>query len=187
MKITKTTKLRDACFAMSGEFWQRLIEQVADRDIEAQNYRPLRTYTIGEFIKLSTSLTNGDNKAIIEFFTPNRKWWQSKYNLTIWEVAIRLKWLMREMEWIGKYFESLEVKQDNDERKASENIKWNSPYISMLLYAQKRFYRTSLEDAENVPLSDYLVAKKEEVDGIKYQRNLMTIHKKEHEQRRLKK
>ena len=187
MKITKTTKLKDACFAMSGEFWQRLIDQVTDADINAQGYRSLKTYTIGEFIKLSTALSSGDTKAIIEFFTPNRKWWWQKYNITIWEVAIRLKWLINEMEFIGKVFESLEIKQDADERKAGEGIKWNSPQATMLLWAQKRFYRTSTEDAENVKLSDYLLAKKEEVDGIRYQRNLMNIHKKEHEQRRLKK
>lgn len=187
MKITKTTKLKDVCFAMSGEFWQRLIEQVTEADINAQGYRPLKTYTIGEFITLSTALASGDNKAIIDLFVPKRKWWQSRYNITIWEVAIRLKWLINEMEWVGKFFEGLEIKQDADERKAGENIKWNSPHVSMLLWAQKRFYRTSTEDAESVKLSDYLLAKKEEVDGIRYQRNLMAIHKKEHEQRRLKK
>jgi hypothetical protein len=91
------------------------------------------------------------------------------------------------MEWVSKYFKSLEIPQTANEKKASQGINWNSPYMSMLSWAQKRFFRRSLEDAKDVRLSEYLAMKKEEVDEIHYQRRLMKINQEEYQNRRMKK
>jgi hypothetical protein len=102
---------------------------------------------------------------------------------TLWEVAVRLKWLFREFEEINEFFESLSIKQDADEKQAGNDINFLNPYVLMLIFAQQKFFLHSLDDAENVKLCDYMALKKNEVDGIKYQRNLQKIYQQKHQQK----
>ena len=75
------------------------------------------------------------------------------------------------------------IKQDADEKQAGQGINFLNSYMSMLVFAQQKFFLHSIEEAENVKLCDYIALKKNEVDGIKYQRNLQKIYQQKHQQK----
>ena len=184
MKITKHTKLDEVMYFMTADRWAKIIDKVSDRDVELQGWRSIKSYTLGEFIQLSQALEKKDLNYIISiFFVMPRKWYQRPKMPTLWEVAVRLKWLFREFEEINNFFESLQIKQDADEKQAGQGINFLNPYISMLIFAQQKFFLHSLKDAENVELSEYMAMKKNEVDIIKHQRNLQKIYQQKHQQK----
>lgn len=188
MKITKHTPLNDVIYFMTTERWSQILDMVTDQDVTSQGWQSIKTYTLGEFIKLSQALEKKDLNYIIEtFFVDSRKWYQRPKMPTLWEVAVRLKWLFKELEGVNKFFESIAIKQDAEERQAGQGINFLNPYISMLIFAQQKFFLHSLEDAEKVKLSEYMAIKKNEVDGIKYQRNLQKIFQQKHQQKQSKK
>ena len=188
MKITKHTPLNEVIYFMTPERWAQIIDQVSDQDIALQGWQSIKSRTLGEFIKLSDALEKKDLNYIISiFFVTSRKWYQRPKMPTLWEMAIRLKWLFRELEDVNKFFESLQIKQDADEKQAGNGINFLNPYVAMLIFAQQKFFLHSLEDAENVKLSEYMAMKKNEVDGIKYQRNLQKIYQQKHQQKQPKK
>lgn len=184
MKITKQTPLNEAIYFMTTDRWSAILDQVSDQDISLQGWQSIKSHTLGEFIELSNALEKKDLNFIIDkYFTPKLKWYQRPKMPTLWEVAVRLKWLFNEFEEINKFFESLQIKQDADEKQAGQGISFLNPYVSMLIFAQQKFFLHSLDDAENVKLCDYMALKKNEVDGIKYQRNLQKIYQQKHQQK----
>lgn len=184
MKITKHTPLNEVIYFMTAERWSAILDQVSDQDINMQGWRSLESYTLGEFIELSNALEKKDLNFIVgKYFTPALKWYQRPKMPTLWEVAVRLKWLFREFEEINKFFEELQIKQDADEKQAGQGINFLNPYLSMLIFAQQKFFRHSLKDAENVELSEYMAMKKNDVDIIKHQRNLQKIYQQKHQQK----
>lgn len=188
MKITKHTPLNEVIYFMTTERWSAILDQVSDQDIALQGWQSIKAHTLGEFIQLSQALEKKDLNYIISiFFVTPRKWYQRPKMPTLWEVAIRLKWLFKEFEDVNKFFESLQIKQDADEKQAGNGINFLNPYVSMLIFAQQKFFLHSLEDAEKVKLSEYMALKKNEVDGIKYQRNLQKIYQQKHQQKQPKK
>lgn len=188
MKITKHTPLNEVIYFMTTEKWSQILDLVSDQDINMQGWRSLESYTLGEFIKLSQALEKKDLNYIISiFFVMSRKWYQRPKMPTLWEVAVRLKWLFREFEEINKFFEELQIKQDADEKQAGQGINFLSPYMLMLIFAQQKFFLHSIKDAENVELSEYMAIKKNDVDIIKHQRNLQKIYQQKHQQKISKK
>lgn len=184
MKITKQTPLNEVIYFMTTDRWAEILDQVSDQDISIQGWQSIKSHTLGEFIKLSQALEKKDLSFIIDtFFVTERKWYQRPKMPTLWEVAVRLKWLFKEFEDVNKFFESLQIKQDTEEKQAGNGINFLNPYMSMLIFAQQKFFLHSLEDAEKVKLSEYMAMKKNEVDGIKYQRNLQKIYQQKHQQK----
>lgn len=184
MKITKQTPLNEVIYFMTAERWSQIIDQVSDQDIELQGWQSINSYTLGEFIELSQALEKKDLNYIISiFFVSSRKWYQRPKMPTLWEVAVRLKWLFKEFGDINKFFEDLTIKQDADEKQAGQGINFLNSYMSMLVFAQQKFFLHSIEEAEKVKLCDYMALKKNEVDGIKYQRNLQKIYQQKHQQK----
>ena len=188
MKITKHTPLNEVIYFMTTDRWSQILDLVTDQDISLQGWQSIKSHTLGEFIKLSQALEKKDLSFIIDtFFVTERKWYQRPKMPTLWEVAVRLKWLFKEFDEINKFFESLQIKQDADEKQAGNGINFLNSYMSMLIFAQQKFFLHSLEDAEKVKLSEYMAMKKNEVDGIKYQRNLQKIYQQKHQQKQPKK
>ena len=184
MKITKQTPLSEVIYFMTAERWSQIIDQVSDQDIALQGWQSIKSHTLGEFIQLSQALEKKDLNYIISiFFVTSRKWYQRPNMPTLWEVAVRLKWLFKEFDDINKFFEDLIIKQDADEKQAGQGINFLNSYMSMLVFAQQKFFLHSIEEAENVKLCDYIALKKNEVDGIKYQRNLQKIYQQKHQQK----
>lgn len=188
MKITKHTPLNEVIYFMTTDRWSAILDQVSDQDIALQGWQSIKSHTLGEFIKLSQALEKKDLSFIIDtFFVTERKWCQRPKMPTLWEVAVRLKWLFKEFEEINKFFEDLTIKQDADEKQAGQGINFLNSYMSMLVFAQQKFFLHSIEEAENVKLCDYMALKKNEVDSIKYQRNLQKIYQQKHQQKQPKK
>lgn len=188
MKITKHTPLNEVIYFMTTDRWSAILDQVSDQDIASQGWQSIKTYTLGEFIKLSQALEKKDLNYIISiFFVKSRKRYQRPKMPTLWEVAVRLKWLFKEFDEINKFFENLTIKQDADEKQAGQGINFLNSYMSMLVFAQQKFFLHSIEEAENVKLCDYMALKKNEVDSVKYQRNLQKIYQQKHQQKQPKK
>lgn len=184
MKITKHTPLNEVIYFMTAERWSQIIEQVSDQDIALQGWQSIQSYTLGDFIKLSQALEKKDLNYIISiFFVTPRKRYQRPKMPTLWEVAVRLKWLFKEFEEINKTFEEMNIKPDADEKQACQGINFLHPYMQMLVFAQQKFFLHSVDDAENIKLSNYIAVKKNEVDGIKHQRNLQKIYQQKHQQK----
>lgn len=184
MKITKHTPLNEVIYFMTAERWSQILDQVSDQDIALQGWQSIKSHTLGEFIQLSQALEKKDlNYIISAFFTSKLKWYQRPKMPTLWEVAVRLKWLFKEFEEVNKFFEGLQIKQDADEKQAGQGINFLNSYMSMLVFAQQKFFLHSIEEAENVKFCDYMALKKHEVDGIKYQRNLQKIYQQKHQQK----
>lgn len=188
MKITKQTPLHEVIYFMTTERWAQIIDQVSDQDIALQGWQSIKAHTLGEFIELSNALEKKDLNFIIgKFFTPKLKWYQRPKMPTLWEVAVRLKWLFKEFDEINKTFEEMNIKLDADEKQACQGINFLHPYMKMLVFAQQKFFLHSVDDAENVKLSNYIAVKKDEVDNIKHQRNLQKIYQQKHQQKQPKK
>ncbi len=184
MKITKQTPLNEVIYFMTTERWSQILDQVSDQDIALQGWQSIKSHTLGEFIKLSQALEKKDLNYIISiFFVTSRKWYQRPKMPTLWEVAVRLKWLFKEFEEINKTFEEMNIKMDVDEKQACQGINFLHPYMKMLVFAQQKFFLHSVDDAENIKLSNYLAVKKDEVDGIKHQRALQKIYQQKHQQK----
>jgi hypothetical protein len=102
MKITKHTPLNEVIYFMTAERWSQIIDQVSEQDIALQGWQSINSHTLGEFIKLSLALEKKDLSFIIDtFFVTERKWYQRPKMPTLWEVAVRLKWLFKEFEEIN--------------------------------------------------------------------------------------
>ena len=187
MKITKHTPLHEVIYFMTTERWSQIIDQVSDQDIALQGWQSIKLHTLGEFIKLSNALEKKDLSFIIDaFFVTERKWYQRPKMPTLWEVAVRLKWLFKEFEGINKEFKELHIKQDAEEIQACQGINFVSPYTSMISFAMHKFGLHSYDQAGQVKLYEYLSEKKIEVDGIKHQRALQKIYQQKHQQKQPK-
>ena len=128
MKITKHTPLNEVIYFMTAERWVQIIDQVSDQDIALQGWLSIKSHTLGEFIQLSQALEKKDLNYIISiFFVTSRKWYQRIKMPTLWEVAVRLKWLFKEFEEINKTFEEMNIKLDADEKLACQGINFLNP------------------------------------------------------------
>lgn len=184
MKITKHTPLNEVIYFMTAERWSEILDQVSDQDISLQGWQSIKSHTLGEFIELSNALEKKDLNFIIDkYFTPARKWYQQPKMPTLWEVAVRLKWLFKEFEGINKEFKEMHIKQDAEEIQACQGINFVSPYTSMISFAMHKFGLHSYDQAGQVKLYEYLSEKKIEVDGIKHQRALQKIYQQKHQQK----
>lgn len=179
MKITKQTYLADVIYLMTPEAWSQIIDKVTDQDVAVHRWPSLVSYTLGEFITLSEALKDNDVAYIVgKFFAPvKRKWWQRRdKGPTLWDIAVRIKWLVMELEDIAKFFDKIKVEGDSDEKKASAGIHFLDSRTAMLEFAQEKYFLHSLDEAENVKLCDYMVKRQKENAIIQYQRNLIKIN-----------
>ena len=80
-----------------------------------------------------------------------------------------------EMKALADYLKTLQIKLSPDEKAASIGVDMPSFVERMLLDTVQFFHLNSMEQAEKIPLADYLVVLKDQVASAKYARNLNKI------------
>lgn len=87
----------------------------------------------------------------------------------------RLRQFRSECENLAKYLKRYEVEQTEDERRAAFGVPFPSSTERILTTCVKYYHLHSTAEAEKLPLSDYIVAYKDQMSDAMYQRNLAKI------------
>lgn len=125
---------------------------------------PVTSMTLGDFIRATTD----DNWVKANILS-------EEYLI----VAIgRLKQFRNEVENIDKFMKLNECTESTEESQARKGVYFCSAAEEMLLDAVTFFHLHSMDEAEKVPLSDYLVYYKHKTAEAKFQRNLSAVYAK---------
>ena len=158
MTITNKTTIGEAALFMKKEHFEQLLEQCEPVRLE----KPIISMTVGEFIEAC------DDDYIMRFF-------QDKGQLLV--VAIgKVKQFNKEMENISKLFKLNETKPTNDELTAQKGVVFPTFQETMLCECLEWFHLHSLDDAEKIPLSNYLIVKRKKTAEARYERNLNKLY-----------
>lgn len=158
MKITKRTKVKDITPFLTTERFNSLLEAVEEYPLET----PVLKMTVGQFAELTIS----EEDFIRELLNPNER---------VFKAFGRLKSYRNQMTALTKYLEGMQLKLTSDEKLASQNVDMPTTAERMLLDCVKFFHLHSMEEAEKIPISDWLVVLKDQVATAKYSRNYQKI------------
>lgn len=123
---------------------------------------PVIGMTLGEFIRATTDENWVKNNIL---------------NEELLVVAIgRLKQFKLEVENINKYMQLNQMDETSEENQAKKGVFFCTFAEEMLLDAVTFFHLHSIDEAEKIPLSDYLVYHKHKTAEAKFQRNLSKIY-----------
>lgn len=118
--------------------------------------------TVGEFLRCL------DDDYVLEFFKDPEE------RLVI--AVGRLKSFRQQIENIQKVFSMNEIKLTQEEQAAQRGVVFPSFGENMLCDCVEYFHLTSLDSAENIPLSNYLIMKRKKSAEALYERNLNKIY-----------
>lgn len=100
-------------------------------------------------------------------------------------VAIgRLKWFKKQIEDIQKVLQLNELKLSPEERAAQAGVVFPSFQESVLCDCVDWFHLHSLDEAEQIPFSNYLVMKRRKSADTLYERNLNQIYSNKAKQKK---
>lgn len=154
MQITKDTLTINVLPYITEEDFQKLYDKVDPIPLK----KPVTSMTVGEFILASTDENWIKGNILSE-----------EYLL----IAIgRLKQFKNEMENIDKYLNLNEIKETSEEKQAKVGVVFPTMAEGMLLETAEFFHLHSLDEAENVPLSSYLILHKKKTAEALFERNL---------------
>lgn len=154
MEITRDTLTLAVLPYITEEDFQKLYDELPSVALTT----PVISMTIGEFIKATTDENWVKNNIL---------------NEELLVVAIgRLKQFKDEVEKINKYLKLNEMEETGEEKQAKSGVYFCTFAEEMLLDAVSFYHLHSLEEAENLPLTDYLVLHKHKTAEAKFQRNL---------------
>lgn len=157
MKITKRTRMRDIAPLLTDERTQELARSCPAVPLR----KPLLQMSVGEFVMaleegFALSLLT-ERRALVAFG--------------------RFRSYLEELELITRYIKSYEVKPTADERKASEGVRFPSLGERILLDCVRVYGLHSTEEAERMPISDWLLVVKNEGSAAQYQRRMDEIYR----------
>lgn len=158
MKITNRTLVGEVATILNGEHLEKLLEQCPAVELE----KPLIGMTVGEFLECL-----GEDYPYT-FFQDN------KQRLT---VAIgRFKQFKKELEDIQKVLKLNEISTTPEEQAAQNGVVWPTFQEGVLCDCVDWFNLHSLEDAEKLPLTNYLIMKRKKNAESLFERNLNKIY-----------
>ena len=156
MQITNQTTIAEATPFINGEHLKTLME--SDKITPLPLEKSVFSMTIGEFIECLS-----DDYTMKFFSNPD----------DILVLAIgRLKTFKQEIENVNKIMSLNEIKLTNEEKAAQRGVIFPSFGETILCEAVEYFNLHSLDDAEKIPLSNYLIMKRKKSAEALYQRNL---------------
>jgi len=166
MDITEKTTVREAAIFLKKEHIDELLEKVNP----VTPKKPVFSMTVGEFIEAC------DDDYVKTFFND-----PDEYLI----IAVgQLKAYKRDIENVSKILELNKIKQDADEAAAAAGVVFPSFGESILAECLEWFHLHSIEEAENVKLTDWLLVKRAKTAEMKYERNLMRVHDAKLKQKR---
>lgn len=154
MDITKKTTVGEALPYLKKEH----IEELLEKCDEIALVKPVFSFTVGEFIE---SL---DEEYVMSFFR--------KYDEPLVVAIGRIKRFRNELEQIRKILSLNEIKLSPEEQAAQHGVVFPSFQENMLCECVEYFHLHSLDEAENIPLSNYLIMKRKKGAEALYERNL---------------
>lgn len=158
MKITKKTKVKEILPFLTEERFNKLLEVVEEYPL----HKNILSFTVGEFAELTIS----EEEYIKKILNPKEK---------VYIAFGKLKSYRNQMKQLADYLKTFELKLTPEEKQASQGIDLPSTAERVLLDCVKFFHLHSMEEAEKIPLSDWLVVLKDQVATAKYSRNYQKI------------
>lgn len=158
MVITKRTRVKDLIPLIPQNRFQEFIESFPPQPLP----KPILSMTCGEF----ASIILDEQSYIESILKPKAKAYLAFGALKEYSI---------QMKQIADYLKTMQIKITPDEQAAIRNIEMPSFIERMLLDNVTYFHLKNMEEAEQIPLADYLVVLKDQVASAKYARNLNKI------------
>ena len=160
MDITRETTIGDAAPFLEEEHLKQLIDDPRVASVMAVSVFDM---TVGEFLEALEP-----EYAIQKFF------WNPEDNLL--EAIGKLKNFRQQMDDVQKILQLNEPKLSSEETQAQAGVVFPTYQESMLCDCIEWFHLRSMDEAEALPFSDYLVMKRKKGAEALYERNLNKIY-----------
>lgn len=158
MKITKRTRVKDILPLLTEKRMEYLLRDIPEYPLD----KSILSMTIGEFSEILLD----EQAYILTLLNPRER---------AWKAFGRLRTFKKEMEEVSNFMKKYEIKQTEDEKRASTNVEFPDFIAKMLITVVQFFNLHSFKEAESIPLADYLVILQEQSSAVKYQRNYSRI------------
>lgn len=166
MQITNKTTVGEVLPYLKSEHFEELMKKCDPIPLK----KPIISMTLGEFIDALR------DDYYHTFF--------SDYDEPLSVAIGRVNQYKKEMENIAKLMKINEIKETSEEQAAKKGIVWPTYQESMLCNAVEWFNLHSIDEAENLPLSNYLIYARKVAAEAKYERQLNQIYSNKNKQRR---
>lgn len=160
MDITRETTIGEAAPFLKGEHLQQLLDDPRVTSIMGVSVFDM---TVGEFLEAME-----DDYAYKKFF------YDPDANLI--EAVGKLKNFRKQMEDVQKLLKMNEPKLSSEETQAQAGVVFPSFEESMLCDCIEWFHLRSMDEAEALPFSDYLVMQRRKNAEALYNRNLNKVY-----------
>lgn len=141
---------------LNEERIKELLQKIPARPLD----EPLLKLSCGEFIKRL------DDKFAMAFFVPDAE---------VFEAFGKYRQFMQELRDVTDYIKRYEVEQSADEKAAAGGVDFPTLPERILLDCVRFYNLHSTEDAERLPICDWLLVLKSEGSAAQFQRNLSKI------------
>ena len=156
MNITRHTTTDEVLNVLTSEQVEQVIAKIPAYPLKV----PFYAMTIGDYLKCTM-----DGQYL----------WTLVADKMAYKTFGRLRQFRSECENLAKYLKRYEVEQSEDERRAAFGVPFPSSTERLLTTCVKYYHLHSTAEAEKLPLSDYIVAYKDQMSDAMYQRNLAKI------------
>ena len=158
MQITDKTTVGEALPYIRAEHFEKLLEKCDPMPLVS----PIIGMTVGEFIECLNE----------DYY----KTFFNDYDELIVVAIGRIKQFNKEVEEITKVLQLNDITESNEEKAAKKGIIWPTFQESMLCNCVDWFHLHSLDEAEKIPLSNYLIYNRKVRAESKYERQLNQIY-----------
>jgi len=156
LKITERTKWNEICEIISTEHIKLLQEKIIGE-------YPFDFYSIK--ISEFSELLNGNFSIELKKILTNEK-------VTVFAFIQIKNSVEKFLADFSKILKSYEIKQSNEEKRASANLPESDLIESMLIFMQRFFGLKSFVEAEKMTIADFIIAKKADYTSKLYEKNL---------------
>lgn len=157
LDITRDTTIAEAAPYIKEEHIKELMEKAEEMPL----IPPVYGYTVGEFVE---ALDEDHWKEFVK--DPNKP---------LMQALGELKTFNRQLSEIVKVMEVNSPKLSSDEEAAKRGVVFPSAGESILIECCEWFHLHSLDEAENIKLSNYLIMRRGKTADTLFERNLMKI------------
>lgn len=144
---------------LNEERIRQLSEQIPAKPLDT----PLLKMTCGEFIGAL------DERYAMSFFAPEA---------LAFEAFGKYRQFLDEMQGVTAYLKRYELESTAEEQAASQGVVFPSMQERILLDCVRAYHLHSTEEAERLPIADWLLVVKSEGSSAQYQRRLSKINQK---------
>lgn len=160
MEVTKNTTVGDVLPFLKPEHIEELLK--SPKISEIPYGKPILGMTIGEFFKCM------EDNYLQQFF--------NNLDEPLAVAVGKYKWFKHQMENINKVLNLNEIKLSNEEKTAQKGVVFPSFQENVLCECIEWFHLHSMDEAEALPLSNYLIYKRKKSAEALFDRNLNNLY-----------